>query len=153
MDGLFENSYSYEEYKNVLKEPLEADRKQNKNYFDWNSSNEEKGLWEHYQKCYAITEKQIKLIEKRIIIIDLICCLYFIYVDAKSDSFDNKYWFFIGKLKNGVYFLYESKCDGTGFGFSEESYLYLAREPDLLVKFGLTNKQRDLINKHKKYIF
>ena len=57
MDNLFDNKYSYEKYRDLLSEPLEADG--NTKYI-----NEQR----HFQKCVVITTDNIKLVEKRVII-------------------------------------------------------------------------------------
>jgi len=136
MDQLFENCISYEDNKKYVVDPLQAD------CMDQNS-------FCHYQKCYRIDTDKIKVITKRVIIKDLIDCLYFLYVDALLDNFDDKYWFFVGKLKNDFYFAYESGCCGTGFGLGSESTLYVSFNKKLLIKYGLTDKQRDLIFKEQ----
>ena len=130
------NEYSlYDEYKYILQDPLDADIKsaQPDNYC-------------HYTKCIIITKDNIKNVEKLVLIKDLIECLYFIYVDYGKREYDNKYWFFIGKLNNNTYFSYESGCCGTGFGLGEKSTLFLSKSQELLYNYGLTDKQRDLIN-------
>jgi hypothetical protein len=138
MDILFQNNFTYKDYENILFEPLNADEiliNPNINC--------------HEQKAYVILPNKIKPVEKRIIIKNLIESLYFIYVDTKLNYNDDKYWFLIGKLKNGIYFSYESGCCQTGFGLGSKSSLYLSREQDHLIKYGLTNKQRELINQYK----
>lgn len=134
MDNLFEEYTSYEEYKNVLLEPLNADEK--------------KTVDEHYchfQKVYFITDDKIKHIDKIVLIKDIIKCLYFIYIDFGYKEWDDKYWFFVGKLNNEIYFTYESDCNGTGFGLGCESTLYFSKTPEYLIKYGFTNKHRELI--------
>jgi hypothetical protein len=138
MNSLFQNIFFYVDYENILAEPLNADE----TLIDPNINC-------HEQKAYAIQTDKIKSIDKRIIIKNSIECLYFIYVDTKLNYYDDKYWFFIGKLKNGIYFSYESGCCQTGFGLGSKSSLYLAKEQDHLITYGLTNKQRELINQHK----
>lgn len=136
MDQLFENNISYDDYKNILSTPLQADCNMNQNFC-------------HYQKCYRIDTDKIKLIEKRVKIKDLIDCLYFLYVDEALDSYDDKYWFFIGKLTNDFYFVYESGCCMTGFGLGSKSSLYFSSNKDLLIKYGLTDKHRNLIKQNE----
>lgn len=141
MDNLFEEYASYEEYKNVLLEPLNADEKINKDEYC------------HYQKAYFITDDKIIPIKKVVLIKDIIECLYFLYTDFGYSEWDDKYWFFVGKL-NKIYFMYESGCNGTGFGLGSESTLYLSKTPEYLIKYGFTNKHRNLIvnNIHKRFI-
>lgn len=138
MNVLFQNNFPYKDYENILFEPFNADE---------TLINPDTSC--HEQKAYAIQPNKIKPIEKRIIIKDLIETLYFIYVDTKLNYYDDKYWFLIGKLKNGIYFSYESGCCQTGFGLGSKSSLYLAREQSDLITYGITNKQRELINQHK----
>lgn len=138
MDTLFDVSASYEEYKNVLVEPLYADYKStrlNRNY----------ETYAHCQNSFIISNNAIKQVHKCALIKGHITCLYFIYVDF-GKKWDNKYWFFIGKLDNDIYFMYESGCCGTGFGLGSKSTLYLSKTPELLCKYGLTDKHRDLIS-------
>ena len=134
MDYLFKEYCFYEEYKNILFGPLEADCK---------SVN---GGYCHYQKCYFINFNTIKHVNKCMLIKDKIECLYFVYIDFGEKQWDDKYWFFVGKLTNDLYFAYESDCCGTGFGLGSSSSLYLSKTPELLYTYGLTNKHRDLIN-------
>ena len=145
MDNLFDNKYSYEKYRDLLSEPLEADG--NTKYI-----NEQR----HFQKCVVITTDNIKLVEKRVIIKNSIDCLFFLYMDPSLRSYDARYWFFIGQIKNNknkiAYFSYEAGCCGTGFGFCETSSLHLSNDPNLLVTYGLTDKQRDLIAQSKNIL-
>ena len=135
METLFQNSCSFEEYKYILEAPLEADLQSV--FID---------SYCHEQYCCAITGDKIKHINKLIIIKDKIECLYFIYINFGEKKWDNKYWFFIGRLNNQIYFAYESGCCGTGFGLGSKSSLYLSKTQELLCKYGLTDKQRELIN-------
>lgn len=137
MDNLFQMNEPYEKYDYILSYPLESDLMA----LDSKCS--------HAQNCYAICDNKIKHIDKVITIKNMIECLFFLYVDFGEQTWDDKYWFFIGKLKkDGLYFMYESGCSGTGFGFGEESTLYLSKKPELLTTYGLTNKHRDLITKN-----
>ncbi len=144
---LFEKHCSYEQYKHVLLEPLEADIM---------ALNPDK--YYHKQKCFSFihseVDNNIKYINKVIIIKDIIECLFFIYTDFGEKKWDDKYWFFIGKLNNGIYFIYESDCCGTGFGLGSTSTLYLSKSKNLLYVYGLTNKHRELLNNniHKRFI-
>lgn len=141
MNNLFNEFSDFENFKNNLSEPLEAD--------------EIKDLNLHFQKCYFIKDNNIKHINKRFIIKNIIEHLYFLYIDLGEKEFDERYWFFIGKIKNkNLYFTYETGCCGTGFGLGEISTIYLSENKDLLCNYGLTNKQRYLINKNisKRFI-
>lgn len=142
MEKLFEEYSSFDKYKCILLEPLEADFIPNSNDYC------------HEQKCYVLTSDKIKHINRIALIKDNIECLFFVYVDFGQQIWDKKYWFFVGKLKNGIYFVYESGRSGTGFGFGETSQICLSKMPDVLCKYGLTDKQRDLIinNISKRFI-
>jgi hypothetical protein len=143
MDNLF-NEYAYtEEYKNIIVEPLNADEMLNANK-----------RYCHTQHAYFITDNAINHINKVILIKDRIKYLCFLYTDFGEKEWDNKYWFFVGKLNNGIYFMYETICCGTGFGLGAESKLYLSKKPEYLIKYSFTNKHRDLIknNIHRRFI-
>ena len=138
---VFNNSYLYEKYKNVLDEPLNADLETKSKTLD---------EYVHYQRCCYITNNKIRQLNKNVMIKNFINCLYFVYTDFGESEFDNKYWFFIGKLsgykeENIVYFSYEVGRAGTGFGFGETSIIHLADTKELLLSYGLTDKQRNLI--------
>lgn len=134
MDKLFEIHEPYDKYDYILAYPLDS---------------EEMALYpdKHYhtQNCYAICDDKIKCIEKVVIIKNMIECLFFVHVDFGEEMWDDKHWFFIGQLKNGLYFMFESDCCGTGFGLGSKSTLCLSKKPELLTTYGLTNKHRDLI--------
>jgi hypothetical protein len=143
MDNLFKNYSSFDEYKYILIEPLNADL-----------LTQDKSVC-HTQKVYMITNKKINYLDNKVILIkDNIICLFFIYTDFGQKMWDDKYWFFIGKLNNDIYFSYESGCSGTGFGLGSTSTIYFSKTPELLCSYGLTNKQRDLIinNIDKRFI-
>jgi hypothetical protein len=140
--NLFNTSYLYEVYKTVLDEPLDADLRTT-----YKNANE----YPHYQKGYLITNDKIQLLNQTIIIKHLIHCLYFVYTDFGKKEFDDKYWFFIGRLKNNLYFSYEMGCSGTGFGLGETSIMYFSKTKELLLLYGLTNKHRNLINSNLPY--
>lgn len=138
MDNLFQTHKPYEKYNYILSYPLESERK----------ALLEPNRYYHTQNCYAICNDKIKHIDKGVIIKNKIECLFFLYVDFGEKTWDDKYWFFIGKLKEEVYFMYESDCCGTGFGLGSKSTLYFAKKPELLTTYGLTDKHRDLITKN-----
>lgn len=129
---MFNKSYLYEEYKSFLDEPLDMDAEAIDDT--------------HFQECHLITNNKIQLLNRRIILKPLIECLYFVYVDYGRIKYDDKYWFFIGKLKNGLYFSYEVGCSGTGFGLGETSKIYFSNTKELLLLYGLTDKQRNIID-------
>jgi len=81
--NIFNNSYSYEEYKNVLDEPLDADLKATKNVED---------DYPHYQECYLILNGKITQAKnkKTVELKPLIRCLYFVYTDLGEKEYDNK---------------------------------------------------------------
>jgi hypothetical protein len=133
MENLFKEYRAYEQCKHMLQEPLDADKNSTRNDYC------------HEQTCCAITDNKILYIDKLTLINDIINKLYFIYTDFGKTKWDDKYWLFIGKLKNGLYFSYESDCCGTGFGLASKSSLYLSKKKDLLYQFGLTNVQREFI--------
>lgn len=133
--NVFNNSYLYEEYKNVLDEPLDADLK---------TTQQNENEYPHYQKCYLITNK-IKPLNQNVMVKHLIECLYFVYTDFGEKEYDNKYWFFIGRLKNNLYFSYEMGCSGTGFGLGETSVIHFSKTKEFLLLYGLTDKHRNLI--------
>lgn len=139
MDILFENYEPYHKYKHILDEPLEADISK---YSDVSL---------HRQHSYYITNYSINHVDKLIKLKDQIECLFFMYVENNKEDWTDKYWFFVGKLTNGIYFTYQSNCSGTGFGLGEDSHIYLSKNTDLLCRFGFTNKQRDLIEKYILY--
>jgi len=135
--NIFNNSFLYEEYKNVLDEPLDADLKTKQN-----NENE----YPHYQKCYLITNDKINILNQNVMVKPLINCLYFVYTDFGEKEFSDKYYFFIGRLKNNLYFSYEIECSGTGFGLGETSVIYFSKTKELLLLYGLTDKHRNLVN-------
>ena len=138
---VFNNSYLYEEYKIVLDEPLDA---------DFETKQKTENEYPHYQKCYLITNDKIKQLNQNVIIKNLINCIYFVYTNFGKE-YDDKYWFFIGKLNyykeenNNLYFSYEVGHSGTGFGLGETSIIHFSKTKELLLSYGLTNKQRNLI--------
>lgn len=136
MENLFQTSQPYENFKRVLSEPLIAD------YAKSTDSNK----YCHDQTCFSITNKKIRHVKQTVVIKDEIESLYFVHVDAGRMKWDDRYWFFVGKLKHGTYFTYESGCCGTGFGLGSESKLYLSKNPELLYDYALSNEQRNLIN-------
>ncbi len=142
METLFDESEPYSKYKAALYEALDAPYRKDDD--------------EHRLKCVAIHEDKIKPLNKRILIRDRIIDLYFVYVDYDSDECESRYWFFIGKIHNDVvnkdiYFVYESECCYTGFGFCEEPTLSLSTSQDLLKIYGLTDKHRTLINENSRF--
>jgi hypothetical protein len=138
---IFDNSHPYEQYETILNEPLNA---------DFESTQNSENDYPHYQECYCITNDNIKK-SKNIIIKNLINCIYFVYTDLGNKEFDDKYWFFIGNFnfdkegKHNFYFSYEVGRSGTGFGLGETSRIHFSRTKELLLEYGLTNKQRNLI--------
>lgn len=144
MDNLFEEYAHYEEYKNILLQPFTADETLNINKY-----------YAHTQNAYFITDTNINHINKVILIKDRIKYLFFLYADFGEIEWDDKYWFFVGKLNNGLYFMYETKCSGTGFGLGTQSGLYLSKKPEHLIKYSFTNKHRDLINNniYRRFIY
>lgn len=143
MDNLFNDYDSYDKYKNVLSEPFNADDTM---IIDQNYS--------HTQKIYLIDDNKITPIDKLISIKNIIDCLFFLYTDFGEFDWDDRYWFFVGKLYNGFYFMYETKCNGTGFGLGTEATIYFSKIPQYLIKYGFTDKHRELIvnNIHKRFI-
>jgi hypothetical protein len=141
MEDLFNKSEPYEKYRYILEYPLKA---------DLNSKTvKDKSL--HGQKLYEITSKGIRQCNRKVILIDSITNLFFVYTDFGSGMFDENYWFFIAEYTKDdktVYIGYESECCGTGFGFCETSKVYLAETKELLYEYGLTYKQRYLIMKN-----
>ena len=135
--NVFNNSYLYDEYKTVLDEPLDADLK---------TKQLNENEYPHYQKCYLITNDKIKPLNKNVMVKHLIKCLYFVYTDFSEKEYDDKYWFFIGRLENNLYFSYEIECSGTGFGLGETSVMYFSKTKELLLLYGLTDKHRNLVN-------
>ena len=143
---LFDNTYFYENYKDVLDEPLDA---------DYQSVKQTENDYPHYQECNLIEKNGIKQVkrEHNAIIKPLINCLYFVYTDFGKEKVDDKYWFFIGKLKSlkdnaEFYFTYEVGCSGTGFGLGETSILNCSKSKELLMMYGLTDRQRNIIFTH-----
>jgi len=135
---LFDESRPYKEFRSALEEPLNADTQQGDDHFA------------HEQKCFIIRNDAIKPVTGRTILIrDVIECLYFVYVDLGRQQWDDKYWFFVGKLVNtkghDIFFAYEAGCNGTGFGLGEQSCLHLSDSLQRLCQYGLTDKQRELI--------
>lgn len=76
--------------------------------------------------------------------------MFFIYVDFGEDKWDDKYWFCIGKTKNDLYFSYESKCSGTGFGLGSTTKNYYTKDKNTLLKYGIENIHRTFIENHKR---
>jgi hypothetical protein len=144
MDKLFLEWEDYSKYKHVLKAPLEADKAISTKYC-------------HSQKGYGIYEDKIKYLggDKIISILDKITDIYFLYIDIGLSRWDSKYWFFVGKLKDDFYFIYEVGCCGTGFGLGEESIIHVSKKQEWLSKYGFTNKHRTLIaeNIEKRFIY
>lgn len=126
---IFTTAYSYDaQYKDVLYAPL-------------NAVNEEC----HTQRCTRISCSKLQHI-KSVNIYDKIKYLHFLHKSI-NDIGENR-WFIIGQLDdayNNLYFAYDVYCSGTGFGLGETSKLWFATQPDLLVKYGLTYEQRELI--------
>lgn len=139
IENLFDTFEKYSIYSNYFSEPFKANSCTDVNY-------------PHSQNCYRIDKNGIKLLNKKIDLTEIIECFYFIYVDYGLKEFDDKYWFAIGKIKNqnNIFFSYESNCSGTGFGLGETSTLYFSNDKSLLITYGLTNKQRNLIANNKK---
>jgi hypothetical protein len=146
MNKLFLEWEDYSKYKHLLKAPLEADKqlKVSKKFC-------------HSQKLYGIINDKIKYFgdEKIISILDKITDIYFLYIDFGLTEWDSKYWFFVGKLTDELYFTYEVECSGTGFGIGEESTIYISRKKELLSKYGFTNQHRNLIDENieKRFIY
>ena len=67
------------------------------------------------------------------------------YLKICKYEYDDKYWFFIGKLENNLYFSYEIGCSGTGFGLGETSLIHFSKTKELLLLYGLTDKHRNLV--------
>lgn len=133
---IFDSAHFYEEYKNILDEPLDADLK---------SVKMDDKTYVHFQNCYLITKNKIIPSDRNMSIKHLIECIYFVYTDFGEKEFDDKYWFFIGRLTNDLYFSYEVGCSGTGFGLGETSKMYFSKSEKLLLTYGLTDKQRNFI--------
>ena len=57
--NVFNNYYLYEEYKNVLDEPLDA---------DFETEQKTENEYPHYQKCYLITDDNIKPLYQKVMI-------------------------------------------------------------------------------------
>ena len=139
MDKLYDEFCPYDKYSALLKEPFNADAncRVKTNYFNT-----------HIQKCYIIKNNKIKPVDATLNIKRMIESIYFLYVDFGEEKWDDKYWFVVGKLNEGVkefYFVYESGCCGSGF-IGSESKLYVAQTKEVLSEYGFTNKQRELIN-------
>lgn len=130
---IFTTAYSYDtQYKNLLYEPL-------------NAVNEEC----HTQICTRILCSKLQHI-KPANIYDKIKYLHYLHMTGAKE-FDEKTWFIIGQLEdayNNLYFAYDVHCSGTGFGLGETSKMFFAKTPELLVKYGLTFTQRELIWNH-----
>ena len=138
MDKLFDNCISFEKCKNIILEPLEA---------DYYILHPEKFC--HELKCFIINNNEIKCSNKnQPLIKNHIEYLNFIYTDFGNKEFDDKYWFFIGKSTNGIYFSYESGCCGTGFGLGSKTKIYLSKSQELLSQYALSDKQRSIIDKN-----
>lgn len=150
IETLFQKSEPFETHKNILFEPLNADRQ---------LKNDKTNTYCHYQQIYAIKDNKIDYHnnpDKIFVLDNMIECLYFIFTDfGTNNRWDDKYWFFVGKLTNGLYFSYETKCGGTGFGVGCCSTIYFAKNEKNLEKYGFTNSQRDLIqlNIEKRFIY
>lgn len=133
MEDVFTTAYSYNTaYKDLLYEPL-------------NAVNEEC----HTQICTRISYSTLHHI-KSVNIYDKIKCLHFLH-QSINDIGENR-WFIIGQLEdvyNNLYFAYDVYCSGTGFGLGETSKLFFAKDPELLVKYGLTFAQRELVWNHE----
>lgn len=144
MDKLFSSYTSYENYKNILEEPLNADER----------SIVDKDFC-HEQYGYVIKNNKLEIMKKNLPIKNNIEYLYFSYVDFGEREWDDKYWFFVGKIrtKKNIYISYESGCCGTGFGLGSKSTICLADSKENLYDYGLTNKQRELINSKLKEKF
>jgi hypothetical protein len=83
MDNLFQTHEPCEKYDYILSHPLESD------LLALNSDN-----FCHTQNCYAICHDKIKHINK-VIIKNMIECLFFLYVDFGEQTWDHKYWFLL----------------------------------------------------------
>jgi hypothetical protein len=151
MDKLFEISKPYEEFKHILERAIEADdhiylqcRKYPCSKFKYGCD------CEHKQNLYIISNTKIKKNESyaKIILKNKIKNIYFLYhsLNTQHEDLGEGYWFCIGQLKNGSYFAFETDCCYTGFGFGEESYIYISKHKELLYNFGLTDKHRLLIS-------
>jgi hypothetical protein len=139
MDELYKESCEYEKYKELLEEPLDA---------DIIAMTDKSNRFCHYFECEIITKDEIKKINKNILLKNKIESLYFVYADYGDYEFHGKYWITVGKIIKNLYFVYESGCSGTGFGLGSYSKLIISKSPELLYNYGLTDKQRDLINKN-----
>lgn len=56
---------------------------------------------------------------------------------------DEESWLITGRLKNGLYFFFESSCDFTGFDCRGSATVILACEWKSLVFYGLDGRLRD----------
>jgi hypothetical protein len=99
MDNLFTEYAYYEEYKNILLEPFNADEALNRG--------DKRHC--HDQNAYFINDNKINHINKVTLIKDTIKYLFFLYTDFGETEWDDRYWFFVGNLNNGIYFMYETK--------------------------------------------
>lgn len=145
MNEVFNKPLNYNDYIHLFNEPMDIDYKSRKNY-KW---------YKEYLHCIDATFifNNKMLISKRKLIKDKIDSFYFIYVDKGLNQYDDKYWFCIGKIKdknNDIYFSYESMCNGTGFGLGEITTIYYSKDKDMLLKYGITDKHRNFIEKYKK---
>lgn len=136
---IFDSAHFYEEYKSILDEPLDADLK---------SVTIDEDHYTHYQNCYLITKNKIIPSNRNMSIKHLIEYIYFVYTDFGEREFDDKYWFFIGKLKDDLYVSYETGRSGSGFGLGETSTMHFSKSEELLLTYGLTDKQRNLVKQH-----
>ncbi len=154
MDKLFETSKPYEEVKHILERAIEADehiylqcRKYPCSKFKYGCN------CDHNQNLYIISNTKIKKIESyaKIILKNKIKNINFLYhslntYNSQHEDLGDGYWFCIGQLKNKSYFAFETNCCYTGFGFGEESYIYISKHKELLYNFGLTDKHRLIIS-------
>lgn len=86
MDKLFEEFSSYDLYKNILAETLDA---------DYNATIDTNYL--HETKLTIITNDMIKHSNKTCVIKDKIKYLYYVYVDLGENEWDTRYYFFVGR--------------------------------------------------------
>jgi len=151
IENLFTISEPYDKYDYLLSIPLDADHRAmlDKRTMLENPHLEYQFrlLLDHEQRRYYIEPDNIKCYNNKIISLKgKIESLFFIYTDfGDIDGWSDKYWFFIGKTTYGMYFAYEVSNAGTGFGLGEESVIHFSKSQELLCKYGLTNKQRELI--------
>jgi len=130
-------------WRDIMKKPFEADLKIMVPNVDPHFA--------HDQYIYVCKDSLPKLINKHMKMENNIDCVYFIYNNKSDYEYDEKYWFLIGKIKTNIsnhWFSYESGCPGTGFGLGTETTIFLVQQFDILIKYCLTDKQRNLIIKH-----